>query len=56
MDTWTQQMGFPLITIKKTGDTIYATQERFLVGIRPEEDYMNSEFISKYRCVFKMKI
>ncbi|KAK2584087.1 hypothetical protein KPH14_006530 [Odynerus spinipes] len=31
MDTWTQQMGFPLITITRDGNTITASQKRFLV-------------------------
>lgn len=31
MDTWTQQMGFPLITITRDGHEIIATQERFLL-------------------------
>ncbi|XP_043260326.1 endoplasmic reticulum aminopeptidase 1-like isoform X1 [Colletes gigas] len=30
MDTWTQQMGFPLITITRDGNTITASQKRFL--------------------------
>lgn len=31
MDTWTRQMGFPLITVIRKGDTIIATQKRFLL-------------------------
>lgn len=31
MDTWTQQMGFPLITITRENNEIIATQERFLL-------------------------
>ncbi|XP_065165053.1 endoplasmic reticulum aminopeptidase 1-like isoform X2 [Atheta coriaria] len=31
MDTWTQQMGFPLITITREDNEIIATQERFLL-------------------------
>lgn len=31
MDTWTQQMGFPLIIVTKEGNEILATQERFLL-------------------------
>lgn len=31
METWTQQMGFPLITISREGNEIIATQERFLL-------------------------
>ncbi|XP_033306357.1 endoplasmic reticulum aminopeptidase 2-like isoform X2 [Bombus bifarius] len=36
MDTWTQQMGFPLITITRNGNTITATQKRFLIS--PKEN------------------
>ena len=33
MDTWTLQMGFPLVTITKQADgTFLATQEHFLVN------------------------
>lgn len=31
MDTWTQQMGFPLVEISREGNTITAVQRRFLV-------------------------
>ncbi|XP_076160195.1 glutamyl aminopeptidase isoform X5 [Ptiloglossa arizonensis] len=36
MDTWTQQMGFPLITITRDGNSITATQKRFLIS--PKEN------------------
>jgi aminopeptidase N len=32
MDTWTQQTGFPLITISREDNIITATQKRFLVS------------------------
>ncbi|KAL7295649.1 hypothetical protein TKK_0011007 [Trichogramma kaykai] len=32
MDTWTQQTGFPLITITRDGDVITASQKRFLIS------------------------
>lgn len=32
MDTWTQQMGFPLITISREGNVISATQKRLLLS------------------------
>ncbi|XP_015585301.1 endoplasmic reticulum aminopeptidase 2 isoform X2 [Cephus cinctus] len=32
MDTWTQQMGFPLITISREGNIITATQKRLLLS------------------------
>ncbi|CAG9828443.1 unnamed protein product [Diabrotica balteata] len=33
MDTWTNQMGFPLVTLKRENNTIVATQKRFLVTV-----------------------
>ncbi|XP_006571773.2 endoplasmic reticulum aminopeptidase 1 isoform X1 [Apis mellifera] len=37
MDTWTQQMGFPLITITRNGNTITAAQKRFLISPREND-------------------
>lgn len=34
MNTWTQQMGFPLISLKRDGDTIKINQQRFLMSPR----------------------
>ncbi|KAJ8874460.1 hypothetical protein PR048_025309 [Dryococelus australis] len=31
MDTWTRQMGFPLITVTRSGSYVNATQKRFLL-------------------------
>lgn len=31
MDSWTNQMGFPLITLTREGGKITATQDRFLL-------------------------
>lgn len=31
MDTWTQQMGFPLITVSRDGNEITVSQDRFLL-------------------------
>lgn len=31
MDTWTQQTGFPLISVSRDGKIITATQKRFLL-------------------------
>ncbi|XP_029156919.1 endoplasmic reticulum aminopeptidase 1-like isoform X3 [Nylanderia fulva] len=39
MNTWTQQMGFPLVNIIREGDTITATQKRFLTS--PGDDKTN---------------
>lgn len=49
MDTWTQQMGFPLITLTREGNTITASQERFLLTPdRGENNTVSSEPKSKY--------
>lgn len=37
MDTWTQQTGFPLITINRDGKIITATQRRFLLTQKDNE-------------------
>ncbi|XP_063231804.1 endoplasmic reticulum aminopeptidase 1-like isoform X2 [Bacillus rossius redtenbacheri] len=31
MDTWTRQMGFPLVTVNRAGGSVNATQRRFLL-------------------------
>ena len=46
MDTWTRQMGFPVVTVKhQKGDTYVLKQERFLLN---PEDKFNPE-TSKYK-------
>ncbi|XP_051160347.1 endoplasmic reticulum aminopeptidase 2-like isoform X1 [Leptopilina boulardi] len=37
METWTQQTGFPLITISREGNIITASQKRFLVSPRDND-------------------
>ncbi|KAJ8417534.1 hypothetical protein AAFF_G00223770 [Aldrovandia affinis] len=37
MDTWTQQMGIPLITVERTGQNIRIQQERFLKGVLDDD-------------------
>ncbi|KAJ8405595.1 hypothetical protein AAFF_G00315750 [Aldrovandia affinis] len=37
MDTWTQQMGIPLITVERTGQNIWIQQERFLKGVLDDD-------------------
>lgn len=32
MDTWTLQMGFPLVTIERNGSEVFARQDRFLMS------------------------
>lgn len=34
MDTWTYQMGFPLVTLTKEGNEIVASQKRFLLSVK----------------------
>ncbi|XP_073998601.1 endoplasmic reticulum aminopeptidase 1-like isoform X3 [Rhodnius prolixus] len=38
MDTWTRQMGFPLIEISREGNLITATQTRFLLTPEPRNE------------------
>lgn len=38
MNTWTEQMGFPLVIIKRDGDTIKMVQKRFLMSPRNKTD------------------
>ncbi|XP_046689288.1 LOW QUALITY PROTEIN: endoplasmic reticulum aminopeptidase 2-like [Homalodisca vitripennis] len=38
MDTWTRQMGFPLISIGREGSSVYANQSRFLLTPDPYND------------------
>jgi aminopeptidase N len=47
MDTWTLQMGFPVVnvTVDNNGDIIL-TQERFLAD--PNANQSNTKFSSKY--------
>lgn len=40
MQTWTEQMGLPVVEIKKNGSTYTLTQKRFLANL---EDY-NADF------------
>ncbi|XP_064152815.1 endoplasmic reticulum aminopeptidase 2-like isoform X1 [Anguilla rostrata] len=37
MDTWTQQMGVPLITVERAGQNIQIRQERFLKGVLDDD-------------------
>ncbi|KAL1493346.1 hypothetical protein ABEB36_011418 [Hypothenemus hampei] len=38
MDPWTQQMGFPLVTLTREGNEIVATQSRFLLSVKTGND------------------
>ncbi|XP_021919323.1 endoplasmic reticulum aminopeptidase 1-like isoform X2 [Zootermopsis nevadensis] len=50
MDTWTRQMGFPLVTISREGNTITAKQKRFIltVNLNNEAEEMNNESVSPF--------
>ena len=45
MDSWTGQMGYPVVTVERKGQVVSATQERFLFNPRgtTKEEY-NSTF------------
>ncbi|ESO89719.1 hypothetical protein LOTGIDRAFT_218512 [Lottia gigantea] len=45
MDTWTLQMGYPLVTVKHTDNTVTLSQERYLFNKQQPE---KSEFTSPY--------
>lgn len=51
MDTWTQQTGFPLITITREGNTITASQKRFLISPNGgnETDLQQPKSLFKYK-------
>lgn len=48
MDTWIQQMGFPLITITREESRIIATQERFLLTVESTNSTVRQLPKSKY--------
>ena len=48
MDTWTLQMGYPVVTVRQTGNRISATQHRFLFN--SDANY-TEEFTSPYGSV-----
>ena len=48
MDTWTQQIGFPLISIKRDGNEIIATQERFILTTETLNNSNKSTLKSKF--------
>ena len=45
MDTWTLQMGYPVIKVTRNGGKVTATQERFLLNPRGN---LSTEFTSPY--------
>ncbi len=46
MDTWTRQMGYPVVTVRRDGNTITASQSRFLYS--PVNSTIKEEFTSEY--------
>jgi len=48
MDTWTLQMGYPVVTVRRSDSQISATQQRFLY--HPEANF-TEEFTSPYGLV-----
>lgn len=50
MDSWTQQMGFPLITVEKIGPTtIRASQSRFLLTAALNQSVLEAASPFQYR-------
>lgn len=49
MDTWTQQMGYPVVSVVRTSpDTLLMTQKRFLQDPKADYDPTESEFRYKW--------
>lgn len=48
MSTWTDQMGYPLIDVVRSGDTLTLTQQRFLASINSSFDKNESKFHYKW--------
>ncbi|XP_060075396.1 endoplasmic reticulum aminopeptidase 1-like [Ylistrum balloti] len=57
MDTWTQQMGYPVITMNHTGEFVQVTQERFLIDsdVKANEKYP-SPFNYKWNIPFRYAV
>jgi len=48
MDSWTRQMGFPLLTVTRKGDTISVTQQRYTADINTTFNPNESKFKYKW--------
>lgn len=46
MDTWTLQMGYPVVSVSEVGGDMILTQQRFLAD--PDANQSNTKFTSKY--------
>ena len=44
MDTWTRQMGFPVVNVTRNKSTVMLTQKRFLINPDAEYDPEESEY------------
>lgn len=44
MDTYTRQMGFPLITVNRSGDTLTFTQSRYLSNVHSKYNVSDSPY------------
>lgn len=56
MDTWTLQMGYPLVTIKRHGSKFLLTQERFLSDGSSTTDAHKSPFGYKWHIPFRYSL
>ena len=48
MDTWTLQMGYPVVHLTRTGNSIFVTQQRFLLNPKANTTNQNSPFGYKW--------
>ncbi|XP_008550321.1 glutamyl aminopeptidase [Microplitis demolitor] len=48
MDTWTRQMGFPVVNVEKTGLNLTLTQKRFLLDPEATYDPLESDYHYKW--------
>lgn len=53
MDTWTLQMGYPVVTVSRSGSEISATQQRFLFN---SHSNFTEEFTSPYGLVMMLHV
>lgn len=63
MDTWTRQMGFPVVNVAKDGNVYTLTQKRFLADPKAVYDPAESKYgyvkrdsyYKKYKRIYKQK-
>ncbi|KAL1122590.1 hypothetical protein AAG570_002920 [Ranatra chinensis] len=56
MDTWTRQMGFPLVEIMREGSSVTATQIRFLLTPEPRKENTSSLLEPRSQYLYKWYI